>query len=55
MIRSAFDHITVFSYVIRSFYAHCFDSLGFVFYPIYACNPHYRNTQFTMARVPLSV
>ena len=29
--------------------------LGFVFYPIYACNPHYRNTQFTTARVPLSV
>ena len=30
-------------------------SLGFVFYPIYACTPHYRNTQFTTARVPLSV
>ena len=29
--------------------------LGFTFYPIYACNPHYRNTQFTTARVPLSV
>ena len=29
--------------------------LGFTFYPIYACNPHYHNTQFTTARVPLSV
>ena len=29
--------------------------LSFSFYPIYACNPHYRNRQFTTARVPLSV